>query len=163
VSEVLELFKFKGSKGFTTRALKAPFVGEIVEATAGCQCDACRSGEAKLAELGGRSTAPKLHIQIQPIDGTYDKIQHEWLTPSQTVWSRIGLWNLALERLGVDIEYLTELTGYVFRFEEVGVVQKVAELLNEEPPENLPDGLKQATCWCPVELVKTPQREKQQF
>ncbi|MHC1589315.1 MAG: hypothetical protein ACXQS1_05830 [Methermicoccaceae archaeon] len=159
-----EEFKFEGTGKMSREPLRQPFVGEIVAAVAGCQCDACKAGEAKLAELGGRATAPKLHIQIQPLDETYNTVQHEWLTPSSFLWSRKGLWEAALEKLQVDITYYTELEGYVFKFENVRIVDKISELTGEKPPANLPDGIRNATAWVPVELVETPEKkEKQEF
>lgn len=80
---------------------KQPFVGRVVYAVYPCKCPDCQRGEERL-----EGEAPeRLHIKIEPLDGTYEKVQHQWYAPTKTRLSRWGKLNEYLEKMGIIDEF----------------------------------------------------------
>ena len=124
---------------------KEPFVGEVIYAVYPCNCEMCQKGAGKI-----EGEPPKrLHIKILPYT-VYDKVQHQWFSPTKTKLSRWGKLNEKLEQLGLIKE-----------FKENGVkafVGKVFEWAWIEFPVGV--GNRTVGCWLPVRLLPAEEVKK---
>ena len=107
------------------RSAKENFIGTVTYAKLPCDCEDCRKGAEKVLEETGRVAPDRLHIKIQPIDGTYEKEQQQWYVPTKTIVSRWGEFNKRLEEMGL-VKELNEkgveaLIGKTFEWEWVSM------------------------------------------
>lgn len=124
---------------------KEPFIGEVIYAVYPCNCPECQKGAGKI-----EGEPPKrLHIKILPYT-VYDKIQHQWYSPTKTKMSRWGKLNEKLEQLGIINE-----------FKEKGVkafLGKVFEWAWIEFPVGV--GNRTVGAWLPIRLIPPEEAKK---
>lgn len=143
-----------------SETLKEPFVGVVVYAKYGCECEICKKGEEKLKELAekqGREyrKLPKVHIAIKPLT-VYDKLQHAWYIHTKSRWSAFGGlvagihfiigYNTNTIRSAEEFQKVLEeqLVGKAFKFVSMQPVEYVQAVTQLEPPARLPEQLRKA-------------------
>ena len=119
-----------------SEATRENFIGEVIWSRYPCDCEICRRGP-----IGG----DQWHIQIEPLDGTYSQIQHEWYRPSKTKKSAWGMMMSRLVQLGLKGKKISELEGMVFEWEYTEY--------------EIPSGEKKR-CWLPKRIVSEEEVEK---
>jgi len=151
--------------------VREPFVGMAVVADFPCKCRICEKGTQKLVEMGRElRTANRVHIVIKPLE-KYSKHQHAWYNESKLIWSALGAFTIALNKLigftpkGKTAEEQWKevkefIEGKVFYWESVKPAEFVSKVLQKPIPKNLPSNLKDAReVWVPVKIVTPKELE----
>ena len=127
------------------KSAKEDFIGEVIYAVYPCHCEMCEKGAGKI-----EGEPPKrIHIKILPYT-VYDKVQHQWYSPTKTRMSRYGALNENLEKMGIIDEFkskgISAFMGKVFQWHwgeiKVGIGDRVVG------------------CWLPVRLLPKDEAEK---
>ena len=151
--------------------VREPFVGMAVIAEFPCKCRICEKGTQKLVEMGREPrTTKRVHIVIKPLE-KYERHQHAWYNESKLIWSALGAFTVALNKLiGFTPkskspeeqwkEVKTFVEGKVFQWESVKPAEFVSKVLQKPIPKNLPANLKDAReVWIPVKIVSNKELE----
>lgn len=133
-----------------SESIRQDFEGKVVHSEFPCHCEECEGGNKEYDRDGW-------HLKMEPVDGTYEKVQNEWFYPSESVKSKWGKFNEFLEEIGKlkDVKELISEGGYealeglVFTWSSVEIeygadnsttqVWVPVEFLGEEAEEQGPD------------------------
>lgn len=154
-----------------SESVRERFVGIVVHAEFPCNCEICEKGTEKLREMGRDiRTFNRIHIAIKPLE-KYDNFQHAWYNESKLLWSGIGAFTVALNKLlgfvpsgSTPEEQWKEVRKFlmckVFEWDSVNPIDFIQKNTGKLPPKNLPEGLKTAReVWIPVRVVNERELE----
>jgi len=154
-----------------SESVREKFVGVVVKAEFPCNCEICEKGTQRLIEMGREPReTERVHIVIKPIE-KYENFQHAWYNRSKLIWSGIGAFTVALNKLlgftpqgKTPEEQWNEVRNFLmckaFVWDSVNPVDFIVKTLGKIPPKNLPEGLKGAReTWVPVKIVSERELE----
>ena len=154
-----------------SESVREQFVGIVVKAEFPCNCEICEKGTKKLIEMGREPReADRVHIVIKPLE-KYENYQHAWYNKSKLVWSGIGAFTVALNKLlgfvpsgSTPEEQWNSVRSFLmckaFVWDSVNPIDFIVKKTGKIPPKNLPEGLKGAReTWIPVKVVTDKELE----
>ena len=101
---------------------REPFIGLVVSAKENCECEECRKGYERLKEMGLERRTDRVHIVIAPVDGTYQRNQHTWIS-GKTKNSTAYLFVEALSKTGFQPKSWEDLEDEMFEWEFLTIRQ----------------------------------------